>query len=336
LANARIALKLTPIVALPLAAVLGLGLVVVWGSVGQATRAGQARDLVALAADASAVVRTVQRERAAAAVLLSGNAGSGAVDNFNKQAAATDIEVHTYQRRRGSASAPEAVDSVLRSVDAQLAGLEALRRRVVSTAPPSLSATVFGYRIVVAGLLDFRQAVALVGVAADVANHIRAGAALSQAGEFLALEQVGLVRAAAFGTMTPAVQQDVLAARAGYADALQQFGALGEQPWAGWYAETVTGPEVVTAEQLEGEAAGVDLGAPLRLDLDTWIRATSARSDLINAVQQRVDTAVLNVTTRLRDTQFKRAGELSAGVLMVALLAALIAVGAARHLSRRL
>ncbi|MDT5035964.1 MAG: hypothetical protein QOE03_1149, partial [Micromonosporaceae bacterium] len=162
LANARIALKLTPIVALPLAAVLALGVVVVWGSVGQATRAGQARNLVALAADASAVVRTVQRERAAAAVLLSGTAGAATVDAFNRQAAATDTEVHSYQQRRGSVSAPAAVDSVLRRVDARLAGLEALRRRVVSTAPPSLSATVFAYRIVVAGLLDFREALALV------------------------------------------------------------------------------------------------------------------------------------------------------------------------------
>ncbi|WP_327007714.1 nitrate- and nitrite sensing domain-containing protein [Dactylosporangium sp. NBC_01737] len=337
LADVGISAKVAIAVLLPLLTVVGLGAAVGVSSWSAAVRVGQARDLVALAAEGSSVVRAVQQERAAAVLLLQSPArGEPATTTFAAAVAATDQALVAYRQRRAAVTASGVIGAAVIRVDGHLAGLEALRRRVVAVPGPSVSGAAFSYRIVVAGLLDLRQAVAVSEVSPVVANQIRAAAALSQAAESLALEQVSVLRAASFATLSPAVQRDLLAARAGYVETLGLFTALGDPAWAGWYAATVAGPSVVAAESVTGQVAGTAPGAPVRVDVGPWLAAVQARTDLIAAVQGRVDGVVLAATEELRQASRVRSMGVVAVVVVVVLLAALVTIAVGRHLSRRL
>ncbi|WP_432976682.1 nitrate- and nitrite sensing domain-containing protein [Dactylosporangium sp. CA-233914] len=331
LADVGISAKVAIAVVLPLLAVLGLGAWVGASSARETVRVGQARDLVALAAEGSSVVRALQQERATAVLLLQ-SATRG--EAFTAAMAATDQALVVYRQRRAAVHASGVVGDAVSRVDRQLAGLEGLRRRVVAVPGPSVSAAAFSYRIVVAGLLELGQAAAAVAVSPVVANQIRAAAALSQAAESLSLEQVAVLRAVSFGALSPAVQRDLVSARAGYTEAFRAFAA--DPAWAGWYAATVAGPDVVVAESVTGQVAGTTPGAPVRVDLGSWLDATKARTALIASVQDRVDTVVLAATEDLRRASRVRSMVIVGVVLAVVVLAAVLTLAVGRHLSRRL
>src|SRR6266508_4792718 len=221
--------------------------VILYGTGSQEVAADHLRDLVAVAGEAGVVVQELQKERAGAAALLVGG-GSDLVDRFARQARLTGDATERYHKLRGGlSSVPPGTAVVLDRIDGEIGGLPALREQVRSGRAVSLSAVTFAYRIVIADLIAYRDAVAQAGGAPpELADRIRAGVALSRAAENVALEQVTVLGALAPGVqVTPAIQQDFNATRTGYPEAVSSFAGLGPPDWQSGIAHQLTGLAVV-------------------------------------------------------------------------------------------
>ncbi len=312
--------------------------VILYGTGSQEVAADHLRDLVAVAGEAGGLVQELQKERAAAAALLVGG-GSDLVDRFARQARLTGDATERYHKLRGGLlSVPPGTAVVLDRIDGEIGGLPALREQVRSGRAVSLSAVTFAYRIVIADLIAYRDAVAQAGGAPpELADRIRAGVALSRAAENVALEQVTVLGALAPGVqVTPAIQQDFNATRTGYTEAVSSFAGLAPPDWQSWLAHELTGPDIVAAQRLEDQVSRVPLGDRVRLDAVEWAAAMSARSDRLHRVEAGADAAVRASIDRLHNTRRKQTLGTAGGVLVVVVVAIVLAVAMGRPLVRRL
>jgi len=341
LRDRRIHTKLAIILALPvLASVVLAGLNVV-SAAGRASQAGQARELVALGGSGARLIVALQHERAAA-VLVFAEAGSGAaVAEYQREAAATDAAVAAFRWQRERTRLPSSARPVIDRIDGALTGLGPLRLKVAVAPDAVLSVVVFRYRAVIADLIAYRQALGQVGVDAATANGLRSVAALSQAIESHSQLQVAAMRAMTGGRLTPASQQEIVAAAAGITEALQTFGDLGAPGWPARLSGHIGGgPEIVAGERLQSLVTRAQPGSTLEPGVDArgWSQAMGTRIDRMHALEAELDAESLAAVTQERDGQQQTivvSAAAVAGLLLVVLvLGGMVARSLAGSLSR--
>jgi hypothetical protein len=333
----RIAARLRVIIAAPLVAVFGFAGLALANTIGQAQAAGRLGDHVTLAADAGDLAYNLQLERAAAADLLSTN-GQSQLDGYNQQAAHTDTAVAVYQRQRAAAysSVPTTARAVLDRVGGGLGRLAQLREQVRFGQQASVSATAFGYRIVIADLLAYRESVAQAAASAGLADDMRAAAALAQAIEAAGQQQVAVVRAVTVGQLTPSMQSDIIATRAGFTESSLSFLNLAPAAWRSWWELASTGAAPLAAQQLQDQVARAVPGQPLQIDTTRWIASLTAWTTRLFQVEQRVDGVVRAEVERARQGQVDRAAVEASATALALLLTILVTTVVARRISRRL
>jgi len=335
----RITKKIAVVVAVPLVVMGSFAGWALTKTAGEQLAANRLRSLVAVADQAADLAHRLQNERAAAAVLLAGGSAAESTDMYAENVAATDEAVDRFRQLRARLSTlPAGTAALLAHIDDQLGRLAGLREQVRSAPTAALSSVIFTYRIVIANLISYREAVPQAGGApADLADQVRAAAALSRAIEFAAQQQVAVLRAwASRARLTPAGQQEIMATRAGYSEAVSTFAGLASPQWQAWLDHALTGPDVLTVQRLEDLVARTPAGAALELDLGQWVAATTARSDLLHDVEERIDAALSAAVGRLHD-HIRALVVVQAAVVVVALLAAvLVAVWLGRSMIRRL
>jgi signal transduction histidine kinase len=324
------------IVAAPLVAVLGFAGVALAASARQAEQASDLGALARLANDAGGLAHHLQRERAAAADLLT-SGGPAGQDAFVRQTTQTDQAVTGYRARRAEAPAvPAGTAALLGRIDAGLAGLPSLRAQVRTAAQASVSAMTFSYRIVVADLLTYRESTAQGVSAPEIADQIRAAAALSQAAEAVGLQQVAVMRAVAAGELTPAMQQDLTSSRASFTESSLTFLRLAPPSWRVWWARAGSGPAAVGLQRLQDQVSRARPGTRLQMDTGTWIEATQDAATRLYDVQRQVDAAVLSEVDAARAAQRQRAIAEAAAMAVALLLTMLVTWAVARQITRRL
>ena len=324
------------IVAAPLVAVVGFAGLALADSVRQAARASDLSRLAELGAEAGRLAYQLQRERAAAAELLT-SARPRQQDAYLRQAAETDEVLARYHRQRALLSEVSAGPAaVLARVDKALAGLAPLRTQVRTAAHAAVSATTFSYRIIIADLLAYREAIAQGVASAEIADGIRAAAALSKTAEALGQQQVTVLRAIAAGQLTPAMQRDITAARTGFTEASLSFLALAPTRWQVWWERAGSGREALALQRLQDEVSRAEIGAPLDIDSAAWIAATQDWAVRLFDVQQRVDAAVLADVDAARTAQRWQAVAEAAAMTAALLLTVLVTWAVARQITRRL
>ncbi|GAA2601115.1 nitrate- and nitrite sensing domain-containing protein [Dactylosporangium fulvum] len=323
LRDRRIRVKLALILTLPVVAVLALAGVIAVGAASGAMRGEQARQLVALGGAAGDLAGQLQRERAGAALVFTRGGGPAAVEEYRKRTAGTDAAAERFRAARAAVRLPDGLVAPADRVVTQLAALPGLRQQVQSAPDVRASLALFRYRAVIADLVAYRQGLSQAGVDAATANGLRASATLSQAVESLGLLQVAGVRAVDVGALTPAGQQEVLAADAGFVEATQAFRDLAPAGWQTALTARVGGEQVLRAERLQGVVLRAGPGEALRLDTDAagWVEAVGARMAAMHAVEADLDGALLGAVTGERDQQRR-----SVVLLSTVVLAALIAV----------
>jgi signal transduction histidine kinase len=323
-AGVRISRKVAALVAVPLAATLGFAALAVYTSYGQADRAEDLRRLVLAGAAAGELVHWLQLERGAAVVDLTG--GSGEPSQFTERVTAADAAADDYLRAREQlASVPSGLAGLLTRIDGELARLSGLRD-AVAAGEARASVAAFTYRIVIADLLSLREQVGQAGGApAEVADRLRAAAALSQATEATGLELVAVLRARAYGPLTQTGLTEITAARTANVEALATFDAFAEPAWRAGLERSAVGPEALAAQQLQDAVARTAVGDRLGVQPEVWTAAMSERMGRQRLVETGVDADILERVTRLRDGQRRAAAAQIAAVG----LAALVAVGLA-------
>ncbi|WP_245997017.1 sensor histidine kinase [Streptomyces armeniacus] len=300
----------------------------------QAVQADRLTTMVEAAASAGDLAYKLQHERAAAAAVMASQGDAAQLQTASK---ATDASVNRYrQQRDGLSKLPATTESTLDRIDRSLDELPSLRAQARSGAS-SLSSMAFGYRIVVADLIAYRDGIAQAdGVEANVADHIRAAAALSKATEYVGQQQVTVVRAMDDGGFTPASQRSFDATRLGYTESTAVVSALGPGEWRSWLDQTLAGPKALASQRLEDEVGRSHHGENLEISPTQWQKATSDRLGLLHSVERRADADVLKTVKDQRTTYIWWAvGELC--IVLVTLVGALfIAYRLAKVMIRRL
>ncbi len=329
----RIIDQLRLIVAVPLVAVVVFAGIALVTTVQQVNRSRQLQDFAALASDAGGLAHALQRERASAVNVLLNPASPAQLEAYSSQVMNTDDNVNAYRDRRAGISD---VPDVVRRVDGNLDALPGLRDQIRKNARVSVSAIAFSYRILIADLLSYRESVARSGAPTELADQIRAAAALSRAAEALGQQQAAVLRAVAAGELTPALQQEITATRTSFVEATVQFNDLAPVEWRSWYEQASTGEQVIAAQRLQDQVNRARPGQQFELDTSGWINAMSGWSGLLFGVQQKVDDAVVEKVGDLRDEQMTQAGVQVAGVALVLLIAIVLTGVVARRITRRL
>ncbi|MEU1686561.1 nitrate- and nitrite sensing domain-containing protein [Micromonospora sp. NPDC005707] len=324
------------IVAAPLVAVLGFAGLALTESARQTTRASDLGLLAQLGAEAGDLAHRLQNERIVAADLLTRGAPEQQ-DAFADATTATDAAVAHYRRQRAKLPAGSAADqAVLPRIDAALAGLPPLRAQVRTAERASVSAMTFSYRIAIADLLSLRGSVTLGVVNARIADGIRASAALSQVAEAIGQQQVAVLRAVSSDQLTPAMQQDITAARAGFTESSLAFLALARPSWRGWWEQAASGESALLLQRMQDQVSRSVAGSPLELDLDTWVTATRQWSVRLAELRQRVDTVVLGDVRTAHEDQRRRTVMEAVAVVVALVLTTLVTWAVARQITRRL
>ncbi|MET8232825.1 nitrate- and nitrite sensing domain-containing protein [Micromonospora sp. NPDC005298] len=324
------------IVAAPLVAVIGFASLALTESAQQTGRADDLRTLAQVGAEAGDLAYRLQRERIAAADLLT-YAAPEQQDAFAVEMAATDDAAARYRRQRDRLPADaDANRSLLRRIDAALDGLAPLRTQVRTAAHASVSAMTFSYRIAIADLINLRENVSHGVVNARLADGIRASAALSKTAEAIGQQQVAVLRAAVAGELTPAMQQDITAARTSYTESSLSFLALAPPDWSTWWEQAGTGKEALALQRMQDDVSRAQPGTRLQLATPAWVSTTQARAARLADLRARVDAAVLDDVRAAHADQRRRAVAEAVGVLLALVLTALVTWAVARQITRRL
>lgn len=300
----------------------------------QAIQADRLTTMAEASSAASELTYTLQRERTAAASLM---ASEGSASTLKNRAQDTDASLARYQEKRGELSSlPDSIKTSVERVDRSIDELDALRAQARSGSS-ALSSMAFGYRIIIADLISYRDSIAQAdGVDADVADHIRATAAVSEAGENLAQQQVTVLRAISDGGFTPASQRSFDATQLGYTEATSTVTTLGPSEWGTWLESTLAGPKALAAERLEDEAGRTGANQRLQMTSGQWIKATSERLELLHSVEKRTDQAVYDTVDSQRSSLFWFAIGEMAVVVLTLVGALLFALRLGRAMIRRL
>ncbi|AZS88712.1 HAMP domain-containing protein [Streptomyces griseoviridis] len=330
----RINRRLALLVTAPLTVAVAFSGLALAPATNHALQAHRLTAMVTAAAVGADLADRVQRERAAATALVS---GQGDADAFRTASAATDRRVTAFRQRAAGLSgvpgnARRALDRAARSLGA----LSSLRAQVRSGST-TVSALAFRYRIVVADLGGYREGIAQAdGVDAGIADRVRAAAALSEAAEYTAQQQVTVARAQASGGFTPASRRAFDAGRLGYTESLGVLYDLGPGQWRTWLERTLSGPKALTVRRYEDAIGRSGTRADVEVTPGQWQRASADRQTLLRSVQRRVDADVLATVSDTR-TALVRTALIEALVVVLTLVGAVVlTVRIGRVMVRRL
>ncbi|MEU8705594.1 nitrate- and nitrite sensing domain-containing protein [Streptomyces sp. NPDC048565] len=328
--NRRLALLVT----VPLAVAVIFSVLALAPATKQALQAQRLTAMVAVATDAGDLADQFQRERAAATAFVSRQADS---DAFRQSSDATDRSVAVFRdKAEGLSGVPGSAQDSLDRVDRFLDELPALRAQVRSGSS-TISALAFGYRIVIADLNGYRDGIAQAdGVDADIADRVRAAAALSEAAEHTAQQQVTVMRAQAAGGFTTASQRTFDAGRLGYTESTGIMFDLGPGQWRTWLERTLSGSKALEARRLEDEIGRTGTGTKIAVTPQEWQKASDDRQTLLRSVEKRIDESVFSLVTDTRTRLMWTAGGEVALVVLTLIVAVLVAIRLGRVMIRRL
>lgn len=319
-----LARKLALLVAVPLVAVIGYAALALVTSVGQAVESDRLADQVALTRIAGVLTRDLHGERLSSLAMLRQPVPTEAQRaDYDRMTRQTDGHVDDYRAARAElASVSADVAGVLSRIDTGLDDLPGLRDQVRSGPNANLSAITFRYRITAADLATLRELVA-TGAPVEVATELRGAAQLSRITEFIGLQEIAVLRAAADPYLTPAMNDEVRAARSGVVDAAYTFGEVAPAQWRVWYDRARIGADARALQVMDDGVARTQPGQKVELDPAAWTAAMNAHLDRIGDVEQRVDDAVVSAVADYRDGQLLRTF-VEAGVVAITLTAAIV------------
>ncbi|MFJ6183239.1 nitrate- and nitrite sensing domain-containing protein [Streptomyces sp. NPDC092295] len=328
--NRRLALLVTA----PLTVAVAFSGLALAPATNQALQAHRLTEMVDVASTAGELTHQLQRERAAATALVS---KQGDTEAFRESSRATDTRVAEFRARIAQLSeVPGSAQAALDRIERFIDEMPSLRAQVRS-GDITISALAFGYRIVIADLNSYREGIAQAdGVDADIADRIRAAAALSEAAEHTAQQQVTVLRAQAAGGFTTASQRTFDAGRLGYTESINVLFDLGPDQWRTWLERTLSGAKALEARRLEDEIGRTGTSKDIDVTPKEWQKASQDRLTLLRSVETRIDASVLSSVSDARTTLFWISGAEVALVLLTLVGAVIVAIRLGRVMIRRL
>jgi signal transduction histidine kinase len=326
LGNLSLRPKIALILLLPVAALLLLAGLRIGSSVSTSRQAAQVRGLTEFALRGTALAHELQRERGLTlGGLLAGRPGSG----LREQRTATNRALAAYRDSAADldtgALAPATAEK-LASARTRLDGLTDLRRDV-NRGAIAPAAALDAYNTAIADLLNTNRGLASGIADPQLAQKVGAFVAVSRIKELAALERELISEVLDRGRFAPGQFRRFTSTLATRAVLLSEFRATADDAQRAAFVDTLVGPEVQRARELQAAAVAAEGAASLDIDPAEWWTVNSSEIDLLRRVEERLGAAAVDAS---------RADETAAGVLLVLVLAVGLSLVVVRSLLRPL
>jgi len=335
LGNLSLRPKIALILLLPVAALLLLAGLRIGSSVSTSRQAAQVRGLTEFALRGTALAHELQRERGLTlGGMLAGRPGPGLRD----QQVATNQALAAY-RDSAAELDPGALDPAtaerLASATNRLGGLADLRRDVSrgSIAP---AAALDAYNTTIADLLNTNKGLASGIADPQLAQQVGAFVAVSRIKELAALERELVSQVLARGRFGPGQFRRFTSTLATRAVLLSEFRAAATDAQRAVFVDTLVGPEVQRARELQAAAVAGEGASRLEIDPAEWWTVNSTEIDLLRRVENRLGAAAVDASQADETAARTRAAVDAAGVLLVLVLAIGLSLVVVRSLLRPL
>src|SRR5829696_1975557 len=307
--------------------------------VGQALGHGRGVTGGALVAGAGAAAgqhgHDQQRERG---LTLGGLLAGRRAPGLREQRAATNRALAAYWDSAAGldvdALAPAAADE-LASATNRLDGLTDLRQDVNqgSIAP---AAALDVYNTTIADLLNTNRGL-ITGIAdPQLAQRVGAIVAVSRIKELAALEREQVSEVLDKGSFAPGEFRRFTSTLSTRAVLLSEFRAAADDAQRATFVDTLVGPEVQRARELQAEAISSEDAPRLELDPAEWWTVNSTEIDLLRQVENQLGAAAVEASRADETAARTRAGLDAAAVLVVLALAIGLSLVVVRSLLRPL
>ncbi|WP_203657753.1 sensor histidine kinase, partial [Actinocatenispora rupis] len=297
---------------------------------------------IKLSNQAGTLIQELQNERLSAAqVLLADNrtARTSLTDDFKRQNGVTDQQIAAYKAQRANVTDPPAdMADELGLIDNQLDSLSKNGRlEVLSPSDATVASVTFRYQVLISELLDLRQSVVKMTGDRPLSDELSANAALSQAKEYAAQEQLSLLRVIADKQGFDNTSfESFLGTLTGQQSAYDAFNRTATEDQQQLLQDEVNGPHVQDSTALETEARTDGLGNSLSITATSWNKAMSERITAIRGVERDLDAqASAHAQDQVASVVRKVIAESAAG-LLVLLVAIVLALLVARAMARSL
>jgi signal transduction histidine kinase len=335
LRDARIRAKLGVLLILPLAAVVALAGVLLVNSGRRALSAATVKSLTVLSADISEATNQLQKERMAAATLLSSPA-KASPDPYNERVRLTEAAVATYTAHRGGLSGlSAAVSDRLARIDRQLNTLDTLRQQVAARQGVSVAEVVVRYSVVLDEMVGYHADIAQIAGNTKVADMLRAKAAFAAAKAQAAQEQAIGYTALQLGQIDQQQYSAFVATLTGQQSALSTFNLSATAQQRALVNNTITGDAVALADRTANLVAQ-SVGGRAALTATDLTASIGAVVDLMRWTEQQLDAGVLAEATAQQNSVLREVVIESLLVILTLIIAVLLAAVVARSMVRSL
>jgi methyl-accepting chemotaxis protein len=327
--------KIALILLVPVAALLLLAGLRVGASVSTSRQAAQVRGQTEFALGGTALAHQLQRERGLSLAAL---VGDPQARQLRGQRTITDRALAAYR-----ASADElavgaltpATTGKLASAGNRLAGLAGLRRDVDArrVAP---AAALDAYNTTVADLLNTNRGLAAGIADPQLAQKVGAFVAVSRIKELAALERELISEVLDRGRFGPGQFRRFTSTLSTRAVLLSEFRAAADDSQRAVFVDTLVGPEVQRARELQAAAIAAEGAARLELDRAEWWTVTSTEIGLLRRVEQLLGAAAVDASRADETAARSRAVVDAVGTLAVLALAIGLSLLVVRSLLRPL
>src|SRR6266568_4844593 len=330
--------KIAVILILPVLACTVLGALRVTSRISTSRQADRVTKLTEFSLRGTNVAHELEHERGLAARFLDAPANPAGAQALKDQQTASDRAIDAY---RGSIDELDAMSltaparDTLSSALGHLDGLANLRHDIGERSISTPGANDL-YSATVADLLNANRE--LSGRIADpeLAQAVGAFVSVSRIKELAALERElvsGVLDRGGFGAGQYRSFTSTLATRNVL---LSEFQATATPSERDVFVQSVVGPEVQRAKELQAEVVATDGSGRLAVDPNEWWAVTTAEIDLLHQVEQRLGTAAVDRSRGIERSANTRAAEDSLAVLVVLILAAGLSLLVARSMLRPL
>jgi signal transduction histidine kinase len=335
LGNLTLRPKIALILLLPVAALLLLAGLRISSSISTSRQAAQVRGQTEFALRGTALAHQLQRERG---LTLRSLLGEGQGRGMAEQQTATDLALVAYRDSAREldvdALLPATADKLV-SASNRLNGLSDLRRDV-SRRAVAPAAALEAYNTTVADLLNTNRGLASGIADPQLAQRVGAFVAVSRIKELAALERELVSEVLARGRFAPGQYRRFTSTLATRAVLLSEFRAAADGTQQALFVDTLVGPEVQRARELQATAVASEGAARLDLDPTEWWTVNTAEIDLLRRVEEGLGAAAVDASRADETAARSRAVIDAAGILLVLTLALGLSLVVVRSLLRPL
>ena len=335
LGNLSLRPKIALILLLPVAALLLLAGLRIGSSVSTSRQAAQVRSLTEFALRGTALAHELQRERG---LSLGGLLAEEPSPGLRQQRALTNQALAAW---RGSvanldagALAP-ATEAKLAEAGNRLKGLSGLRRDV-NRGSVSPAATLDFYNTTIAALLNTNRGLASGIADPQLAQKVGAFVAMSRIKELAALERELISEVLDRGRFGPGQFRRFTSTISTRAVLLAEFRTAADDAQRAIFVDTMVGPEVQRARELQATAIAGEDATVLEIDPAEWWTVNSTEIDLLRRVEDRLGAAAVEASRADEAAARTRAAVDAVAVLVVLALAIGLSLVVVRSLLRPL